>query len=1236
MSATADGRLTLVPQLALELTAAPGNQHHLIDGSMLSADISGFTALSERLADKGKAGAEEITALINKCFDELIGTAYRYGGEVLKFGGDAILVIFRGAEHERRSIAAAVAMQEALHSSRAAKKAKLTMTVGVAEGPFDVFMSGTEHRDLLITGENASKVIELEAGADKGHTLISEHLASLVADEVDLTPHELGFDIATVIDAPELGPVDAKGDVDLLGGLIAPAINDHFAAFAQLGGEHRIVAVNFVSVTGFHDLLVRYGGDEVANLLGEFVDTINEITARYDVSILHSDIYDDGVKFLMCAGAPLSTGQSTDSILRAALDIQSIESQFVIKQGIQQGRCFAGFLGSEYRRAYTLMGDIVNTAARMLGPAHDRDVVVVDDAFKTTRSIFLADPIDPVQAKGKAQPIPASLLLDVTAETRVQKTGASLVGRDKELALFDDVLDEGTHTVVLRGPAGAGKSRLLQAFLDRAAELERDVFHSGCSPYSRAVPFASLRLLLRGVLGLGQFDTPDVAGAALLEAIETHAPELASMAPLAAIPIGADVPATTEADAIDEKFRRPAINRVVADLLGAILADEALLVIEDVHWIDEPSAEFFSHLLGTPEFSRTMVVTTRPEQEWIPEQTTALIQIEPLTADDIRQLALESSDHRLTDRQVDTVVEQSQGNPLFTIELARALASSDGEAVPETVEKLIGARIDALEPSVRHAIRVASVFGYRLRLDDLQVVLAPEPPPDLDQLSDFVSVDEVGNLGFTHALYREVSYEGLPYRERRRLHGHVGTHLETVTADPNTIADVLALHFFEAKDSARAWNYGVVAGDAAKAKTATAEAAESYKRALSVAGNIRDLPATEVGRVALALGDAAALVSDFGAAESAFVKVRRLNVPDADKLTAMLRIGRLREGQTRFSDALRWYTRVEQDLQSLSDSEEMLIIRSEMHHQRSGILHRRGDHQGCIVEARLALGTAEDADDLERMAHALHRLHLATVYLRRPDRIGYGPRALQFFRELGDFERQASVLNNLGIEHYFAGRWSDAAANYRDASTAGLRAGSTVDGMLGALNSGEILSDQGHWEEAIDLLHSARRNWEDGRYPMGAAMAYLYLGTAFDRSGELESARSYLAQARDALAELGLPDESLDAELRLAESHLLHDGSTTELESVLQRLSDDHALRPKANRLIALSGLEPVDVCVERLADDLDSLTGYERALTLRVLGVLAADDNPGALEEASEIFESLGVIQLRPLPSTP
>ena len=122
-----------VPRLASELAGRGSTELHIGRGIHAVGRHLGFTALSERLAGKGKAGAEEITELVNKCFTALINAAYDFGGEVLKFGGDAMFVLFRGRRPRRRAVDGGLAMQRALHSSSAARRAKLTMTVGVSK-----------------------------------------------------------------------------------------------------------------------------------------------------------------------------------------------------------------------------------------------------------------------------------------------------------------------------------------------------------------------------------------------------------------------------------------------------------------------------------------------------------------------------------------------------------------------------------------------------------------------------------------------------------------------------------------------------------------------------------------------------------------------------------------------------------------------------------------------------------------------------------------------------------------------------------------------------------------------------------------------------------------------------------------------------------------------------------------------------------------------------------------------
>lgn len=308
---------------------------------------------------------------------------------------------------------------------------------------------------------------------------------------------------------------------------------------------------------------------------------------------------------MLCAGAPINPGDTSDAMLQAALRITTIDTPFVLRQGVQTGRVFAGFLGSANRRTYTLMGDPVNTAARMLGKAGDRDVVAVASVVAGTRTVFVSEPLVPIEA------------------------------------------------------------------------------------------------------------TPDETGRRLTEIVTALAPKLRPMLPLLAVPFGAAVHTTPEADAIDPQFRRARIHAVVPDFLDATLRGLTLLVVEDAHWIDDASGELVNHLIGVAaERTWTAIITRRPEGTWTIADADHVrrLELEPLSAEAIKALAIEASGRALADRDVAVIVERASGNPLFAIELARAIASSGGD-VPDTIERIIASRIDQLAPATRRLVRTAAVLG---------------------------------------------------------------------------------------------------------------------------------------------------------------------------------------------------------------------------------------------------------------------------------------------------------------------------------------------------------------------------------------------------------------------------------------------------------------------------------------------------------------------------------------------
>lgn len=1160
-----------VPRLATELAGQPGASWTSIEGSMLSADISGFTALSEKLAGKGKAGAEEITSLINTCFTALIDSAYDYRGEVIKFGGDALLVLFRGDDHERRCANASLAMQIALHSSPAAKRANLTMTVGASHGPFDVFMVGSGYRELLIIGPAASNVIFLEGEADKGETLISPEIAEHVPDHMLGREHAGGLAVSGEPFDPPMDPDPRPWMSDDLTPFVPPQVVEQLSAFAELGGEHRIVSVGFVLVAGVGDQLDTVGPQGTADALGALIDGILAATAPYGVTALHTDIADDGFKVVLCAGAPVNPGDTSDALLQAALEIAASKSPFVLRQGCQTGRVFAGFLGSPYRRTYTLMGDPVNTAARMLGKADDRDIVAVGSMVDDTRTIFESDELEPFLVKGKTDPIVAHKIRSATDEVRRGGAATRLYGREKELQVLSSAIGELGEIVDIVGPAGVGKSRLLDAAWDEAEGLR--FFQGACTPYGATSPYSVWRPLLRNGIGIDVNADPAETGRLLTAFVTDAAPDLVPLLPLIAVPFGAEVPSTPEADAIDPEFRRQRIHETIIDLYDTTLGETPVfLVIEDLHWVDDASGDLVNYFVrAAAERPWTGVTTRRPEGGWQPEDGVShvtTLELEPLTDDDIKRLAIEASTVDLSDAALDLISERSNGNPLFALELAAAAGTSDASDLPDSVEKVISARIDDLAPALRRLVRVAAVFGNRFEAENVEAVLAAD--------DDNLAVDDAGlaeivervddeQWAFRHALYRDVAYEGLPFRQRRQLHNDVARTLEARAEDPRSIASLLSLHYSEAGIRDQAWEYSVAAGRDAFAAGANVEAAAAFQRAVQAASSATE-PA-ERAEILESLGDAQVMNGAGTDAERAFASARRVE-PSLDRdLRLRRKIGSLREQSGRPTAAIRWYLKALKDLDESGETLE--AERARLLLAAAGVRHRQGQHRACLDLARAAEQHARTAGDRAALALAHDRQHIGLVYLGDASSDEHGEAGLELYRLEGDTTSEARLLNNLGIGAYYRGDWTAAAEYYAAAVEKSQAAGNVIESGFGALNQAEILADQGHWLTAVEILDDVLRNWGAAGYGPGIAISLAYRGIAKGRSGAFEDGLADIVEAIERFTAIGSTELIGEAKVREAEIHLLA-GDRPDAHATLAELRDQATEKPALRRRIEL------------------------------------------------------------------
>jgi len=238
-----------LPRLVIDwITTAPDEHHQEQVGTVAFVDISGFTKLSEGLARHGKVGAEELTAAIGTCFVTLLDLAVAYGGRLLKFGGDALLLFFSGEAHEARASRAAIEMRRALREvgrlTVLGQRVALRMSVGVHSGLFHFFLVGASHREFIVAGPGARTVVTMEGTADAGKIVLSPKTAAALRPAVVGAAKGPGLLLRRAPSVPDdsFKPFErVADDVDLVRG-IPVGLRDALLT-AHQESEHRRVTV---------------------------------------------------------------------------------------------------------------------------------------------------------------------------------------------------------------------------------------------------------------------------------------------------------------------------------------------------------------------------------------------------------------------------------------------------------------------------------------------------------------------------------------------------------------------------------------------------------------------------------------------------------------------------------------------------------------------------------------------------------------------------------------------------------------------------------------------------------------------------------------------------------------------------------------------------------------------------------------------------------------------------------
>jgi class 3 adenylate cyclase/tetratricopeptide (TPR) repeat protein len=1232
---------------------AVGSRARAIEGSLVSVDISGFTALAERLSAKGKAGAEELVQTISGCFDRLIEVAERHGGDILKFRGDALLLFFRDDRHAERAGGAASDMQWTIESL-ASEEVALRMSAGVHSGECHFFLTEAPHRELIVAGPGATRVFELEDLASAGEIVLSAQTAATV-DAAWLGEERDG---AQVMERLEPGTSTIPPPVDVSGTRLeeyVPApLRAHLAA-SRGEAEHRQVTVAFVKLSDTDAVVVDDSPRALLERLDTLAGAVGDACSTYGLTWLESDIDVNAVKLYLTGGAPSSSGQDEEGMLRALREIVAADVGLPIRAGVNRGHVFTGDIGGASRRTYAVMGDAVNLAARLTARAQPGDILATTDVLDRATTIYATEK-EPLLVKGKERAVTAHHVgpaLGTREEAEADTT--PIVGREQELEKLRGAVEAARmrqlQVVELVGEPGIGKSRLVREL--RTLALGFNQLNAAAEQYARSTPFYVWRNLLRQLAGITPDSSGEQAGAHLSPFVTGVMPDLAPWLPLLAIAFDADVSQTPEAESLDPAESRAKLFETVEAFLERILMMPTLLVFEDAHWLDDSSRSLLLHLTRKPALRPWLVcVTTRPgtEPSVHLEGPAERLDLQPLGAERAAELALSMADEvALSSETLAALTDRSGGNPLFVRELVIAASAGDKlETLPESVESLLTTRIDTLAPEHRMLLRYAAVVGPTLELDFIGEILEEEipdaaDPARWDRLREFVAYAGDGAYAFRHDLVRATAYEGLSFQRRREIHHRVALALE---ARGDEGAALLSLHFLEGGDHDKAWRYAVAAGERAQAAFANVDAAELYERALAAAANLPDLDPDEGARVQEALGD---VCERFGAYDRAFaaLEAARAVIGVESPLVDARLLGKestLHELTGRYAEALEACSQGLARLETADGGPERDAVRATIELNAGAINYRQTNNDEAIRWLEAAAEHAEQAGDRSTLAHAYYLLDAAHSDFGSPDGLRYLQLARPIYEELGDLRGLGVILSNLGIHAYYEGRWEESLAFYRESRDAKERAGDVIGAVIQVNNEAEILSDQGRVDEATPLFEEMLRVSRASGWSFGEGAALSNLGRADARAGRFEQAHRFFEQALAVFDELSAERFAVEAKARQAECFVF-EGRYQEALEVATECRDAAAKSPVGGvealieRSIgyALHQARRPDQARPHFEESLrlarELKAQYELALTLRAL---AATGHPGADDFAAESEAILAALEVLSIPSVP
>jgi class 3 adenylate cyclase/tetratricopeptide (TPR) repeat protein len=1057
--------------------------------------------------------------------------------------------------------------------------------------------------------------------------------------------------------------------------------------------ERRTATVLFADLSGYTAAAERMDPEAVKALVDRTLRRLGEEIERFGGSI--DKFIGDNVMGVF--GAPVAHEDDPERAIRAGLAMQEAMDEanrrsdeqygvsFALRIGINSGEVMAGAVGDRY----TVMGDVVNTAARLQAAARQGSVTVGGATYRASRDAIAFERLEPLSLKGKEEPVPAWEATATVAEPRRGgvRSETPLIGREEEadllVSLVDRVEQESSpHLVTVIGQAGVGKSRLLRELTGTLEERPSPptIRRGQCPPYGAGIAYWALAEVLREEFEVLDSDTPSAAWeklrtgvASLME--ELGEPEAAERnAGLLALPLAIEPSEEPQQVERDPEQMREALFSAARAVVEAITRRRPLvLAIDDIHWADEGMLDMIDHLTRWVRGPLLLVCLTRDELlERRPgwgggRRNATTISLEPLTGDETQELvaALMPGSGNGSGEVVPQVAQRSGGNPLFAEEMVNRLLEEDtveADALPSTVQSLLAARLDSLDRQERRLLQHASVVGQTFWEGALEGTAAEEGLDLGRALADLQEKDLLApsagsrlagerEYAFKHVLIRDVAYGMLPKSVRCRMHVDVGEFIRERAGDrSDAFVGLIAEHYARAAAlgseagldaqelselQGKALEMLEAAGDAAAALYSNGEAFDRYTSALELSDS---LDPADVARVGEKQGDVALRMGRVDAAVAVWERCLEHhrgeeNLARVADLHRKIGAALWHKGERRAS-----IDNYQRGIDLLKDGDPSLeLVR--LYEEAASLYMHTGDNMLAIYASEKALRLAERLGE----ARAASRAH--GIFGRVFGRIGDSEKARENLERsvalARDSDRGEAVRALLTLGYHLEvseAEYEGAAEAYREALEIAQQVGDLPSQVELHASLGQLAVHRADWDEVTGAAEASAGLAEREGLHGKLCFPYVLRGVLAWRAGDTDAAEKALRRAHELGEQVGRSEVAFSALFWLA-AVLRDSGNLTGAETELARALDIceragliaqsvEAISARAVTLALAGRTEQARAAAEeaeRLADRLHYPVG--KAAKSEAAGAAAEDSEVAAaeIERASAQWRELG-----------